>query len=155
METPLDVDARVQQYWKSMVEDMTASASDYADDGWRTVELHPGAVTVIDDTGDAIDNGLSVLLPDDEYETLTRFDSDAFDSYDIYMNDEDDLVLLLVALKDESDRTVVLCPLYYQIPEAREMLSTARSRGELSLSFYTLRMDHFVVDCESPANFFP
>ena len=67
--TPEDlVTGRVAPRWTQVIEDMHATAEEYADADWGTVQLHPGDVTVL--AGDTAD-GRAGLAGDEHVESGT------------------------------------------------------------------------------------
>ena len=61
-------DRLVPEVWQNVIEDMEVTAEEYESEGWRTVMCHPGDARMIDGADRA---GLSVLLPDNEYDTVS------------------------------------------------------------------------------------
>jgi len=59
--------AGIREHWDDLVDDVAATAEGLREEGWDVLELHPGDVTVV--TGAR--SGFDVLVPDDEFETLS------------------------------------------------------------------------------------
>lgn len=99
--------------WEAVVEDMEATAEEYRDAGWEPVTLHPGDVTVVPADHDQF--GLSVLAPDDEFDTLREAVAGrTFDSYEVYRGETESMVFLLVVVESDDDELAVFVPTYYE-----------------------------------------
>lgn len=134
------------EWWDDLLADAADRAASYEEEGWEAHVLHPGDVTPLDGAeGDRV--GVSVLLPDDEYERVERTlaADDALERYDVYRTTVAGHVALLIALETGDDRAFV-CPAYYALDdEAVEGLFTAaRSAGTLSI--YLRRLDGASVE---------
>lgn len=100
-------------HWEQVVEDMEATAEDYADAGWRIVTLHPGDVTVVPADHDQF--GIVALVPDDEFAALTgAVDGRTFDAYEVFRADTDEMVFLLVVVESDDGEAAVFLPAYYE-----------------------------------------
>ena len=155
--TPDDlVTGRVAPGWTQVVEEMHATAEEYAADGWETVQLHPGDVTVIGD-GAAVDRaGLDVLVPGEEFDRLTDAVADrTFDSYDVFRTTEGGVVFLLDVLTDAEGDVAVFVPAYYEVTDVETLRSTA-SDGTVTTYVRRLRNDRRVeFDHDEPELFLP
>ncbi len=101
---------RVAGHWEDVIADMEATAEGYREADWGVLELHPGDVTVLDD-----EQGLDVLVPDDEFEELEALAAEAtFGSYEVYRAEESGIVFALVVLEDTDGERAVCCPVYYE-----------------------------------------
>ncbi|SFR93948.1 hypothetical protein SAMN05216559_1412 [Halomicrobium zhouii] len=133
-------------WWDDLLADADDQVAAYEKEGWDAHVLHPGDVTPLDGAeGDRV--GLSILLPDDEYERVARTlaAGDALERYDVYRTTAAGHVALLLALETGDERAFV-CPAYYALDdEAVEGLFTAaRSAGTLSV--YLRRLDGASVE---------
>ncbi len=121
--------------WEDVLSDMEATAAEYREAGWKTLELHPGDVTALptrSSEGHTDRLGLDVLLPGDEFRELEGVvDGPHFDEYDAYRAQEGDVVFLVIAMKAPDSTTVVVFPLYYSVTEAAPMLRGVARRGEM------------------------
>lgn len=154
--------------WEQVVADMEATAADYEDRGWETLELHPGDVTVVageeteaeadkagakaeaeaeadkaegaEGTEEAGPSGFDVLLPDNEFEELQSLVDRGveFDQYEVFRA-ESDIVYALVAMEDTDEQVAVCYPLYYEARSAADLFARARETGELHA--YLRRLD--------------
>jgi len=155
--TPEDlVTGRVAPRWTQVIEDMHATAEEYADAGWETVRLHPGDVAVL--TGGTADGraGLDVLVPGEEFERLTDAVADrTFDSHDVFRTTEGGVVFLLDVLTDASEEVAVFVPAYYEVTDAEALHSTAAD-GTVTTYVRRLRNDRRVeFDHDEPDLFLP
>lgn len=155
--------AGVQEFWDDVMDDMAATAEEYREAGWETLELHPGDVTALPTTSAAASEvdvdrlGLDVLVPGDEFETLQETVAEAdFEEYDAYRASQGDVVFLVVAMKSADAGVAVLFPLYYAVSEAKVMLSRVGERGEMRTYFRPLDDSERVVFSQSdPENLLP
>lgn len=144
--------------WDDVVGDMEATAEEYREGGWETLELHPGDVTPLPAMPDRDDQfGLDVLVPGDEYERLSALVEDAeFDEYEVYRAQEGGLVVLVLATKSTATKQVVLLPLYYAVESARLMLDRAAEEGEMRTHVRPLSDDERVtLTQDDPETLFP
>lgn len=123
--------SQVAAVWEELLADCSATAAEYRENGWETLELRPGDVTVV--TGDHGDRaGLDVLVPDDEYRELEAWYEDlSVDGYDVFRSTVDLVVCLVVVVRDETARRAVLYPLVYSAvdDQARALFEAATDRG--------------------------
>lgn len=135
-------DHPVAAAWGDVLTDMEVTASTYEDDGWETLLIHPGDVTVLDgEDGDRF--GLDVLVPDNEYEAVEERIRSGFDvdDYEVFTAIDGGFVFLLMALRDRERRTAVFVPTYYSVggKDTTTMLSRANDRGVIHT--YLRRLD--------------
>lgn len=145
-------------FWEEVVEDMTATAAEYRAEGWETLELHPGDVTVV--TGEGSGRaGLDVLVPDDEFDELQSLLAEdvAFDSYQVYRAIQDEMAFVVVAMEDTDTRTAVLYPAYYDLADADtvEVMNQARREGKLHSYLRILKGEYVEMTHEDPSLFVP
>lgn len=155
--TPEDlVTGRVAPRWEQVIEDMHATAATYAEDGWETVELHPGDATVVGVDTDVDRAGLDVLVPGEEFERLTdAVEGRTFDAYDVYRATEGGVVFLLDVLTDSAGEVAVFLPAYYEVTDLEALQATVDDGG-LTAYVRRLRNDRRVeFDHDEPAPFFP
>lgn len=124
--------ARLSNHWEDMLADVEATAEEYREQGWETMELHPGDVTAFaseeDDT-----YGLDVLVPGDEFDELEAVveGGASFDSYQVFRGEGSGLVLLLIAMEDGENELAVLFPAYFDPSESEEMRAAALAEGTM------------------------
>lgn len=137
MSTPHTLSGR-RDSWEAVVDDMAATAAEYREDGFETLELHPGDVTALPTDsllagdGDIDRAGLDLLLPGNEFSDLQAVVADhEFEAYDAYRASEGTVVFAVVAMRSVDDEAAVLFPLYYDTTDAKVTLAHAAERGEL------------------------
>lgn len=134
------------EWWDELLADSSSRVAEYEDDGWDAFVLHPGDVTVLDGTeGDRV--GLSVLVPDDEYdqaEDVLAADG-ALERYQVYRRTVSGHLALVLAL-ETADETALVCPAYYALDDdsVEGLFATARGTGELSV--YLRKLDGTSVE---------
>ena len=140
--------------WEAVVEDMEATAEQYREEGWETVTLHPGDVTVV--PADHEQFGLVSVVPDDEFETLLSVvEGRTFSAYEVYRADTDAMVFLLVVTESDDGEAVTLSPAYYErTPDGEGELRS--HDGDLFTRIRNLAGDDVVTfSHEEPAPFLP
>lgn len=139
----------VVDHWEAVVEDTAATAAEYEDAGWTTVQLHPGNVTVVEEPG----VGFDVVVPGEEYERLREtVDGREFDSYDVFRGEGGSQVFCLVVLESAAGDAAVLVPVYYGRAD-RELLEAAEALTTFVRGLSTEEAVTF--GHEDPAPFFP
>ncbi|WP_254524783.1 DUF7529 family protein [Natrinema caseinilyticum] len=133
-------DTEIRSGWRSVLRDMAATADEYRDRGWTTLELHPGDSVLVDSDART---GLDVVLPGPEYEDLESLTADhAFTDVDVFRGGHGGMVYLLVVEKDPDGETAVFVPAYYDAGSSRAKLETVRADGELRLFCRRLNDDY-------------
>jgi hypothetical protein len=139
----------VTALWDETIADMEATAAEFREAGWETVELHPGAVTQLP-AGETEDGyldarvGLDVLVPGNEFEAVTDavggIDAEddqetavSYDEYEAFRAQANDVVFLVVVMKSPETERAVLVPVYYDVQDADETLTRVREREEMRL----------------------
>ncbi|MFB6112656.1 MAG: hypothetical protein ABEJ58_00980 [Halodesulfurarchaeum sp.] len=140
--------------WEQVVEDMDATAEEFADAGWETLELHPGDVAPEPGEGE-LAPGLDFVLPDGEYERLEATVAAGFDvdEVDVFRADESALTYLVFALKDSEHSRVVLVPGYYRPVDetVQSMFERAHEDNRLQLYLRRLTGEYVAVAVEDPS----
>jgi hypothetical protein len=151
--------ARIAGPWDQVVEDMAATAEDYRGEGWETVELHPGDVTLLlpREDVDTETYGFDLLVPDDEFETLREHVAErAFDAYEVLRAEANEVVFCVVVLKSNDGEVAVLAPMFYDMEDAALLRTAADEQGHLVTAVRRLRNDQSVVfEHADPDPFFP
>lgn len=145
MTTP-GIDDAILEAWEHVVEDMEATAAEYRERGWEVVDLHPGDVTALPPDHDRF--GLDVLVPGDEFDTVSELVTDdgaAFDEFEVFRAGRGGYVFLVVAVEDAAREQVVLVPAYYGIEDAEETLTGVREQGRFPLHVRPLTVDGVVT----------
>ncbi|MGA9402031.1 DUF7529 family protein [Haladaptatus sp.] len=148
--------SRAMPYWENVIDDMDATAAEYDDEGWETVQLHPGDVTPLWlDEDDEF--GLDVLVPDNEFEEVEELMDDgvSFDAFEFYRALADGLVFGVVVMEDHDAETAVLYPVYYDMQGAEGMLDDATEAGEMYTFVRTLSEDRVQFVHDDPSLFRP
>jgi hypothetical protein len=125
--------ARLSDHWEDILSDMEATADEYREQGWETMELHPGDVTALAPDEEDDTYGLDVLVPGDEFDELeARVEGGAsFDSYQVFRGEGSGLVLLLVVMEDEESELAALFPAYFDPGQSTDMREAALSSGTM------------------------
>jgi hypothetical protein len=132
-------------WWDTLLEDASAHRSDYEADGWEASVLHTADVTPLDESDDDR-TGLSVLVPDDEFDHLAeRLDETTVDRYDVYRTTVAGYVAFILAI-ETADDSAFLVPGYYVADDesAVNLFEHAVATGELTV--YVRRLDHTAVE---------
>lgn len=154
--------------WKRVIEDMDATAEQYLNAGWTTVELHPGDVTVLTaeprtvaDREEGVDPdpqdvGLDVLVPGEEYARLREHVTErTFDSYEVFRAIDAGFVFALLVLESADGDVAVFVPVYYELSELDDLRAVADEHG-LYTHVRRLDVDEVVTFThEDPEPFFP
>lgn len=161
MEAGPNVEA--MEFWGDIVADMEATAAEYDERGWETLQLHPGDVAVL--PGETPEGertakfGFDVLVPDNEFEELEALVTGgvAFDTYEVYKAAAGGLVLLVVAMEDTDEEAVLLYPAYYRVadPDTEKLFDRAREEGVLYSFLRRLDDRHVELRHDDPSLFAP
>lgn len=151
-----------REEWERVLEDAAATAAEYRDAGWETLELHPGDVTPLPPAWEPNPDpdgrvGFDVLVPDDEFERLEAAVEDAtFDEYEAYTARAGDVVFAVVVTSAEEAGTAVFLPLYYSIPRAEALIPRALEAGVVEASVRPLSDERRVTLTQrDPSPLFP
>jgi hypothetical protein len=164
--------------WETIIDEMSATATEYRNAGWKTLELHPGDILPLPsengtdrtdlDSSESADHtpteesttqdtseshtrvGLDIIIPDNEFTQLAEITSgETFDEYESFRAEKGDVVFVVAAIKASASDTVVFVPLYYQASDAERMTQRAITRGEIKLFVRPLSNDRQVVFSQS------
>jgi hypothetical protein len=138
-------------WWDQLEDDAAATAAEYEQQGWDALCLHTADVTPLDgEHGDRV--GLSVLVPDDEFETLQARLSPGDVESEVYRTTALGYVALLVVLEDPAREFAVVFPAYYgeSAESAERLFELARDRGEIDIFLRNLAMDRVTVTLSDP-----
>jgi len=122
--------------WENTTDDMEATAAELREQGWETVELHPGAVTPLPrlETEDGYEDdrtGFDVLVPGNEFpEAQAAVDGAEFDEYEAYNAQTNGVVFAVIVMKAEAAERAVLIPIYYRVDDAEETVRRIEAAGE-------------------------
>jgi len=146
-----------QSDWDALVDEATAIATEYREDGWQVIKLHPGDVAPgVVATGH---EGFTVLLPRNEFDDLydaIECENARFSEFEVYHASVDGCALLLVLSLDHSQQVAVVTPLYYTSEGTMDLLRSARERGRVDTLFLPLSEAETVcISYDRPDLFFP
>ena len=150
-----DVPANVQakEGWPAVVEDMEATAAEYRERGWTTLELHPGDSVLVDSDRRT---GIDVVLPGPEFEELEALVArGSFDEVEVFRAAGEGLVYLLVVEADPESDVAVFVPAYYDPNGAADALDSIREAGAIRLFCRRLHDDTVTFVHDDPAPFLP
>jgi hypothetical protein len=151
--------------WETVIEDMEATAAEYEDQGWETLQIHPGDVAVLGDhqgrEGEEIAGspGLDLIVPDDEFRLLADLLEDGFgvENVEVYRADEPDMAYIVTVMEDPDRETAVLAPAYYlhSDPDFQSTIETARDEGVFHTRLRQLTGNAVIIGHEDPELFAP
>ncbi len=145
-----DSDKNEMPWWDHLLADAAAEAELYGENGWETLELHPGDITLRpDDGGEAV---LDALVPDNEFEELAAGAIEGVDSYQVFRSTPADVVALLIVLEVTDRQHATFVPVYYDSTDrqAGETIRNALNDGALTLRLRTLADDRVEVQLDEP-----
>nr|WP_241981581.1 hypothetical protein [Halorubrum sp. GN11_10-6_MGM] len=132
---------------------MEATATEYRERGWTTLELHPGDSVLIDSDRRT---GLDVVLPGPEFEELKSLvDDRQFRDVKVFRAKGDELVYVLVVEVAPESETAVFVPAYYDPSQAAETLESIREAGAIRLFCRRLNDDTVRFVHNDPSPFLP
>ncbi|WP_458206795.1 DUF7529 family protein [Haladaptatus sp. NG-SE-30] len=148
--------SRAMPFWEDVLSDMEATAVEYEESGWATLQLHPGDVTPLW-TDEDDEFGLDVLVPDNEFEEVEALLDDGieFDAFEAYRAMGDRIVFVVVVMEDHDTETAVCYPAYYDVQGAEKMLEDAMDEGMMYTYIRTLSEDRIQFAHDDPAVFQP
>lgn len=151
--------ARVAEFWDDVVEDMEVTAEEYHEQGWDTLELHPGDVAALTPDEDTNRYGLDLVVPGDEFEQVQQLlesEGATFESYQVFKATRSGIVFLVVAMEDADREQALLYPAYYEPEDANELLQTAMDEEKLYVHIRKLSEDAIITFThEDPQGFLP
>lgn len=136
----------VQSHWENLMEEANSLASEYGDNGWETEVLIPGDVTPVDTEPPFL--GLNVLVGGDQFKIVYQMVDDrglTFGESDVYREEKQGIVMLLLVLKDTPSKTAIFVPMYYHMEAASDMIEMAKSTRKIHTIVRPLSMDESVV----------
>lgn len=149
--------ASVMEFWDKVVADMSATAEEYRNEGWETLELHPGDVSTMSKGGDDDRYGIDVLVPGKEMEKIHELVEKRgveFDSFEVYKAMGSELMYAVIAMKDEGNEVALLYPVYY--PPDSKILHEARDEGVMYSYIRNLTEEEVIkLSHDDPSLFFP
>jgi len=150
-DVPTNVQAK--EGWSAVIEDMEATAAEYRERGWTTLELHPGDSVLVDSDRRT---GIDVVLPGPEFEELEALvERRSFDEVEVFRAAGEGLVYLLVVEADPESEVAAFVPAYYDPNAAADALDSIREAGALRLFCRRLNDDTVTFVHDDPAPFLP
>lgn len=138
---------------ESAMEDI---AQEYEEQGWDTITIYPGAITVLlEEYSDTY--GLDVLVSRDKFDTVYEtyqvegFDSD---SYELYKRTTSDSLYLVVGIQSETEDTILLYPSITDLEKTETMLQTATEHGEMRTRLRPLSKEKIITIYHSDPELF-
>lgn len=151
--------------WENVIEDMEVTAAEYENEGWTTLQIHPGDVAVLGDhlgaEGEEIPGspGLDIVTPDDEFRKLAELLDDGFtvDNVEVYRADQDSMAYVVTVMEDSDRETAVLAPAYYRHsdPDVGDTFDAARVEGVFHTRLRRLTGNAIIISHEDPDLFAP
>lgn len=129
--------------WDQVIADMEATASEFESSGWRTLETHPGDVTVAQNRAEP---GLDAVLPGNEFRALEEL-LDAgvrFSEYEVFRAEGETFEYALLVAEDPQRETALLLPLFYELDD---LIGVLQERAEI-LPVYLRRLDGETISLE-------
>jgi hypothetical protein len=130
--------------WESLMSDLDEIANEYRGNQWEVFEIHPGDITL------RIENNepkIKILVADNEFPNVTDIDDElGFDSYEVYRAEDGGEVYLILAIENQTDRTVLLVPAHYSKDEDVDVHQKSLREQKLTIVLHRL-------DEESPLEF--
>lgn len=139
--------------WQSVLDDMASTAEAYRDDGWETLELHPGDSVLVDTDQRT---GLDVLLSGSEYERLEALaSSHTFSTSEVFAAEAAGLYYLLIVQRDPNAETAVFVPAYYELSRSQSALETIADDDELRVFCRRLNNEYIAFEHDDVTPFVP
>ena len=151
---------RRREAWGATLDDMTALADEYEEEGWETVRIPAGSTGTfgpgdLKDDDDAF--GIAYVLPGDKAEDVSElFEQSSFPEYEVYRAENDGLVYMVTALLAPDIETAVFVAGAWEQRTALNCATTAIDRGRMYS--YLQKLDGTlvgVVEHDDPEKFFP
>ncbi|KAB1187093.1 MULTISPECIES: hypothetical protein [Haloferax] len=151
---------RRREAWGATLDDMTALADEYEEEGWKTVRIAAGDTGTFgpgDAKGDDEAFGIAYVVPGDKAAEVSElFEASSFPEYEVYRAENDGRVYMVTALLAPDIETVVFVAGAWDLRTALNCATTAVERGRM----YTFlqKLDGTlvgVVEHDDPEKFFP
>ncbi|KTG29298.1 DUF7529 family protein [Haloferax profundi] len=151
---------RRREAWGATLDDMTALADEYEEEGWDTVRIAAGDTGTFgpgDAKADEEAFGIAYVVPGDKAEDVADlFEESSFPEYEIYRAENDGLVYMVTALFAPDIQTAVFVAGAFELRHALNCATTAIERGRMYS--YLQKLDGTlvgVVEHDDPDKFFP
>lgn len=149
------VPQQLLKHWGDVITDMEETAATYREDGWETIELHPGHVDVLSEG--ASRSGFDVLVPDNEFDEIMERGELSIDEFKIFRTGEDGIAYCLVVGEDRREGTAVFVPIYYEYTAVDDLRETVSEQGFVRTHVHPLSKSKGIVTYEfdDPEMLFP
>lgn len=145
----------VDRLWEEFMGDVGATAAEYREAGWETIEIHPGDVAPLLPSAERY--GLDVLVPDSEADAVAEAfhaDDANFESCEVYSAVAEGTMFTLVVVEDPGRELAVLIPTYYDIAIAEPVIEAAEERGQMQVHVRDLDEDHVLTFVQDDPSLF-
>jgi hypothetical protein len=125
--------SQAMPYWEQLIEDMDATAAEYRESGWDTIEIHPGDVSTF--PGNAGRKGIELLAPDNEFEPAAEMfdEADGFEKAEVYRAVQGNTIYVLVVLEDPATENALLLPAYYNQSTETEFVRMLQQESDVKI----------------------
>ncbi|QFU81867.1 DUF7529 family protein [Natronorubrum aibiense] len=120
--------------WTELLEDASAIAEEYRENGWDAIVLEPAAISPVER---ADRTGLDVLVSSEAYDLVEALVEDGdvtVTAADVYYRpperDEHERIALVIE-RDDASETAIFVPLTYDLEDSRAVFETALAEEEL------------------------
>jgi hypothetical protein len=115
----------VADHWTELLDDARATAAEYRDRGWDVLLVHTADATVVEE-------GLDVLVPDNEYDELAALaEQAAFDNSRVFSNTAGGVRFLLIVVEATEEKQAVAVPAYFAVAEEPTLREQGKTAGVL------------------------
>jgi hypothetical protein len=107
--------AMLEASWPDIMHDMETTKRELIQNGYEVISIIPGQVIL-----NFVDEkfGFLMLIPDSSAEEIKkRVKADVFFSLDAAFGQNQDLLVFLVTLINESEHLAITCPIYFHVSE--------------------------------------
>lgn len=138
----------VADHWTALLDDARATAAEYRDRGWDVLLVHTADATVVEE-------GLDVLVPDNEYDELTALaEQAAFDTSRVFTNTAGGVRFLLLVAEATEEKRAVAVPAYFAVVEEPQLREQGKTAGELTTQIRALGSESQVTFTHDDPTFF-
>lgn len=146
----------MQEFWDTLIEEMEGIAQEYTENGWETVTIKPGDVTVVASEHADI-AGIDVLVPRSTFETVDEYyDAERTDeeSYQVYRREIGEGAMLVVVIEDANQEVAILYPALLSSEDMDRLRNDIESSLDIHTRIRPLSKDRIVtVRHENPSLF--
>jgi len=122
----------VADHWTELLADARATAAEYRDRGWDVLLVHTADATVVEE-------GLDVLIPDNEYDELAALAEQAdFDTSRVFTNTAGGVRFLLIVVEATETEQAVAVPAYFAVAEEPALREQGTTAGALTTKIRAL-----------------